>query len=438
MEHKLPYVTSLFSRDGMFSRWLQVEAALTNAQAKLGIIPEKAAQDIIENAKVEKLALDRYDALYEKTGHPMVSMLKLLEEAAGTESGQFIHLGATTQDVMDTALMLAVKQMYPIIQEKLRSIASSIAGLCKEYADTPMMGRTHNIQALPITFGYKTAIWGDEISRSLERFSQGKERILAVQLSGAVGSMASFGNSGDDIQSLMAEELGLNVPDICWHVARDRFAEFISQLALTAGVLGRIAHEVYLLMGSEIAEVSEPWPSGRVGSSAMPHKINPTSTQHMMSLARDIRYHTGAILEMMLVDHERNLMHFTGERQHIEAACIAAAELLDRGDDLLRDLVVNEKNMYANLYKLGGLTQAEHVTNELGKKIGNQRAHELVGEIAVYAYQNNRNFEELLLQNDVVLQNLGGENIHGLLDPLPYIGKCPEFARRIAVKLEKA
>lgn len=435
MEKILPDITRLFSREGMFSRWLTVEASLARAQARLQIIPQHVAQDIIDNARVENLDLARYDELYEKTGHPMAAMLKLLEAAAGPASGQFIHLGATTQDVMDTALMLAIQKMYTDIEFKLKSLLRTVAGLCERYADTPMMGRTHNIHALPITFGYKTAIWGDEMCRALDRLQQGRSRVLALQMSGAVGSMVSFEGRGGEIQSLMAVDLGLAMPDICWHVARDRFAEFIGELALLAGLLGRIALEIYLLMGSETAELSEPWDSGKVGSTAMPHKINPTSSQHMMSLARDIRYHHGAILEMMWVDHERNIMHFVGERQHIEAACIAMAELLDRADDLLANLVVNERNMLENIRKLGGLTQSEHVMRELGRAIGKQHAHELVSEIAVHAYQNQQNFAELLRQSEAVTQHIDPKKIDELLDPMPYLGECPAMARQIAAQL---
>ena len=437
MEAILPQVSDLFSRDGRFTRWLQVEAALANAQGALGIIPAQAARDISEAAHVEKLALDRYDEFYAKTGHPMVSMLRLLEAAAGPESGQYIHLGATTQDIMDSAMTLALRSMFTLTRAKLVSIQSSVLDLCQRHADTPMMGRTHNIQALPITFGYKAAIWADELERCIDRLDQSAQRILALQLSGAVGSMVSFGEDGDAIQEKMAEQLGLSVPAVSWHASRDRLAEFTGELALIGGCLGRIAQEVYLLMGSETAELSEPWAAGKVGSSTMPHKVNPTSTQHMMSLARDIRYHHAAVLEMMWVDHERNIMHFVGERQHIEACCVAAGELMDRADALMAGLQVNEANMRANLNRLGGLTQSEHVMLELGKRIGKQHAHELINQIAVDAFQNGKNFEEELKKNDTVVQALGAEQIHALLDPMQYLGKCPELARRAVQTLRK-
>lgn len=430
-------VRALFSRDGRFARWLKVEAALAAAQAGLGIIPEKAAQEICSAAHVEKLALERYDELYAKTGHPMVSMLRLLEEAAGPDSGQYIHLGATTQDIMDSAMVLAFQTLYGLFRDKLMSIQSSVLELCRRYADTPMMGRTHNIQALPITFGYKAAVWADELERCLQRLEQSRERVLALQLSGAVGSMVSFGADGDAIQAGMAQALGLAVPAVSWHASRDRLAEFTGEMALLAGCLGRIAQEVYLLMGTELGELSEPWAEGKVGSSTMPHKINPTTTQHMMSLARDIRYHHAAVLEMMWVDHERNIMHFVGERQHVEDCCMAAGELLDRADDLLAGLQVNEKAMLDNLNRLGGLTQSEHVMLELGRKIGKQRAHELVNRIAVDAFHSGEPFESALLNNETAAQAMTAEQLHALLDPMAYLGQCPGIARRVAEQLRR-
>lgn len=433
----LPEVELLFSRDGRFERWLTVEAALAKAQAELGIIPGHIAQDIVAAAHVEKLELSRYDELYAKTGHPMVSMLRLLEAAAGPESGQYIHLGATTQDVMDCAMILAFQRMFELTRAKLVSIQQSVLNLCEAYADTPMMGRTHNVQALPITFGYKAAVWADELERCIQRLDESRERILVIQMSGAVGSMVSFGKNGSAIQTSMARELGLSVPNVCWHVSRDRLAEFTGQLALIGGCLGRIAQEVYLLMGSEIGELAEPWSDGTVGSSTMPHKINPTSTQHMMSLARDIRYHNAAVLEMMWVDHERNIMHFVGERQHLEDCCTAAAQLLDRADVLLGGLQVNPDNMLANLNRLGGLTQSERVMLELGKKIGKQHAHQLVNEIAVDCFHNGKNFEEELKKNETVASELGTDIVHDLLDPIKYIGDCPDIARRVAGSLRK-
>lgn len=435
MSKMLSDIEQILSREGLFERWLQVERALTNAQAKLGIIPETVALEISSKAKVQFLDMTKYDEIYEKTGHPMVSLLKLLEKAVGTSSGQYVHLGATTQDIIDTAMVLAIKATIEATEEKLISMIGLTCGLAKKYANTPMMGRTHNVQALPITFGYKAAIWASELSRCLERLRECKKRVLAVQLSGAVGSMVSFGSNGMEIQQLMSQELELYVPDICWHASRDRYGEFASEMALTGTCIARIAQEVYALMASEYGELSEYWGDGRVGSSTMPHKVNPTNTQHIIAKATHLRYASAEVMEWMLVDHERNMQHFIGERTKMEQVCLYIAEVLDRGESLLDTLVVNEENMLRNLYCLGGLTQSENVMLELGKKIGKQNAHGIIGKVAVNAFQNHLNFEDELCKTPKIAEVIGIDKIHDLLDPMKYIGQCPEMAMTVADKL---
>ena len=435
MEKALTTIENTLSREGQFLRWLRVEQALADAQASLGIIPQEAAEKIAACARPECLEMDQYEALYQKTGHPMVSLLKLLERAIGDPAGQYIHLGATTQDIIDTAMVLAMKKTMDEADRILQDMLRSACSLSEKHADTPMMGRTHNVQALPITFGYKAAVWASELDRCLERLRESRKRILAVQLSGAVGSMVSFGEDGPAIQKKMAEELELSVPDICWHASRDRYGEFASQMALLGTCIGRIAAEVYSLMGTEYGELSEYWGDGRVGSSTMPHKVNPTSTQHILAKACHLRYASAEVMEFMMVDHERNMQHFIGERTKMEQICLYAAEILDRGAELLGTLVVNEENMLRNLNMLGGLTQSEHIMLELGKTIGKQNAHGIVGKIAVSSFQEHRNFEEELCRNEEITKVLSSEKIHELLDPLQYIGKCPQMARETSEKI---
>lgn len=433
----LEHIKQILSREGMFERWLAVEKALAAAQKELGIIPDEAAEQIAAKAEVKNLDFDQYDELYAKTGHPLVSMLKLLEKAVGGDAGQYIHLGATTQDIIDTATVLAVKYTMEDAEEKLKSIIRHTCDLAEKHASTPMMGRTHNVQALPITFGYKAAIWASELDRSLERIRESKKRVLAIQLSGAVGSMVSFQPNGKAIQKLMAEELGLQIPDISWHASRDRLGEFAADMALLGCALGRIAQEIYLLMGTEFGELSEYWGEDRVGSSTMPHKVNPTSTQHMMGKATALRYKSAAVQELMLVDHERNMQHSIEEEKTVEEICIYIAELLDRGEELMRTLVVNEENMLFNLHKLGGLTQSERIMLELGKTIGKQHAHELVNKIAVDSFMNHKIFEEELKADKKICGILGEQNIHELLDPMNYIGDCPAMAAAVAKDLRR-
>lgn len=436
MKQILGEIKQILSRKGMFERWLAVETALAEAQGRLGLIPAEAVEKIRKYGHAECLELTEYDELYKKTGHPMVSMLKLLEQAVGDKAGQYIHLGATTQDIIDTATVLAMKKTIELTEKKLVAIIHSACGLARKYADTPMMGRTHNIQALPITFGYKAAVWASELFRGLERLRESKKRILALQLSGAIGSMVSFGENGFEIQRIMAKELGLGVPDICWHASRDRLGEFASGMSLIGTAIGRISQETYILMGSETGELSEYWGEGRVGSSTMPHKVNPTNTQHIKGKTTSLRYLCAEMQELMLVDHERNMQHSIEEQKIIEEICISIAEVLDRGDILLETLVVNEDNMIRNLYLLGGLTQSEHVMMELGKKIGKQNAHRIINKIAVNSFEQHLNFEEELIKNTEVISCLDKNSIHSLLDPLQYMGKCPDMARYTAEKIE--
>jgi adenylosuccinate lyase len=431
---------AMFSDRARFQRWLDVEASLARAQASLGIIPEHAAESISSKARVDLLDLSRYEELYRKSGHPMVAFLRLFQPIVAGDAGQFVHLGATTQDVMDTATMMALRDAQGIFYQSLRRIEGSLLDLAEQHADTIMVGRTHGVHALPITFGYKVAIWAREIRRNIERLEQCGGRTFVLQLSGAVGTMAAFGPQGPEIQALVAQDLGLGVPDICWHASRDRFAEFANLLALVGGALGRIAQEVYLLMATEVDEVREPWESGVVGSSTMPHKVNPQICQTMMSLGRKLRYDAAFVTEVMLVDHERNLEHFLGEMETLERACTEMGELLTLGEHVARGLTVNAGAMRRNLDLLKGLLLSESVMIELGSQVGKQTAHEIVYEDAMEALHGDASFLDVLLADPRVNEHLGRNEIEMLLDPERYTGLAALMARDVVSRsrLERA
>ncbi|MFH0916857.1 MAG: adenylosuccinate lyase [bacterium] len=431
---------AMFSDRARFQRWLDVEASLARAQASLGMIPASAAESISSKATVDSLDLTRYDGLYQQTGHPMVAFLRLFQPIVDGEAGQFVHLGATTQDVMDTATMMALRDAHAIFYQSLRRIEDPLLDLAERHADTIMVGRTHGVQALPITFGYKVAIWAREIRRNVERLERCGERVFVLQLSGAVGTMAAFGAKGPEIQALVARDLGLSVPDICWHASRDRFAEFANLLALVGGALGRIAQEIYLLMATEVDEVREPWESGIVGSSTMPHKVNPQVCQTMMSLARKLRYEAAFVTEVMVVDHERNLEHFLGEMDALERACTEMGELLTLAERVARGLTVNAPTMRRNLDLLKGLLLSESVMIELGSHLGKQTAHEIVYEDAMDAMRGEASFRDVLLADPRVNKYLGREEIEVLLDPERYVGLASQMARDVVSlsRLERA
>jgi adenylosuccinate lyase len=431
---------AMFSDRARFQRWLDVEASLARAQASLGVIPEQAAESISSKARVDLLDLTRYEELYRKSGHPMVAFLRLFQPIVDGDAGQFVHLGATTQDVMDTATMMALRDAHGIFYQSLFRIEGSLLDLAEKHADTIMVGRTHGVQALPITFGYKVAIWAREIRRNIERLEQCGSRMFVLQLSGAVGTMAAFGPKGPEIQALVAQDLGLGIPDICWHASRDRFAEFANLLALMGGALGRIAQEVYLLMATEVDEVREPWESGVVGSSTMPHKVNPQICQTMMSLGRKLRYDAAFVTEVMLVDHERNLEHFLGEMETLERACTEMGELLTLGEHVARGLTVNATAMRRNLDLLKGLLLSESVMIELGSHVGKQTAHEIVYEDAMEALHGDASFLDVLLADLRVNEHLGRNEIEMLLDPERYTGLAAQMARDVVSRsrLERA
>ena len=419
----------IFCEKARFQRWLDVEASLARAQASLGIIPAEAAEAISRRANVELLDLKKYKEMYQQTAHPMVAMLRLFTPIVEGDFGQYIHLGATTQDIMDTSTMIALKKAHKIIYGSLEEIEHHLLNLAEAHADTLMAGRTHSVQALPISFGYKVAIWAREIRRSIERLRESGERLFVAQLSGAVGTMAAFGPKGPEILSLMSKDLGLGVPDICWHASRDRLAEFGNLLALIGAALGRIGQEVYLLMATEVAEVCEPWQKGLVGSSTMPHKINPQISQQMISLSRRLRYNASFLMEVMVVDHERNLEHFIGEMDKLDESCSLMGELLTYGEEMAKHMTVYPRRMQLNLNLLKGIMLSESVMLELGKKIGKQAAHEVIYENATKALREELDFKQVLLADFRVSQHLTATELDRLLDPREYIGLAPQIAR---------
>ncbi|MFC1909371.1 adenylosuccinate lyase [Chloroflexota bacterium] len=410
-------------------RWLNVEASLARAQAALGVIPEEVATEISRKVKVELLDLKKYREILQQTSHPMVAMLRVFRPLVAGAAGEYIHLGVTTQDIMDTGTILALKQAHQIIYESLRRIEVHLLSMAEKHANTIMAGRTHSVQALPITFGYKVAIWAREIRRSIQRLRECRDRVFVVQLSGAVGTMAAFGIKGPEIQSLVAKDLDLGIPDISWHASRDRLAEFANLLAIIAGTLWRIAQEIRLLMATEVGEVREAWHGEVIGSSTMPHKINPQMAEQMISLARRIRYNASLVTEVMVVDHERNLEHFTGERETLEDSCLAIGKLLTYGEDMAKNLTVYPQRMRENLDILKGLLLSESVMLELGQKIGKQTAYEIIHEDATKAIQEVIDFKQVLLEDDRVSQFLTEADIDRILNPEEYIGLAPQMAR---------
>ncbi|MEM9140204.1 MAG: adenylosuccinate lyase family protein, partial [Pseudomonadota bacterium] len=287
----------LFADEAIVQRYLDVEAALATAQAKLGLVPHDAAEAIAASANLENIDWQRLRDRTEVVGYPILPLVEQLSSWHGGDLGQWCHWGATTQDIMDTADVLQIRDALALISDDLDGVAAALAGLARDHADTPMPGRTHLQHALPITFGYKAATWLSAIQRHRVRLAEVKTRIGVVSFSGAAGTLASLGaEDGLATQEALAVELGLAVPDITWHTIRDGFAEVTGLLALIAASIGKIGYDIMLMMQTETGEVLEPFVSGRGASSTMPQKRNPISSEMMLAAAKIVREQHSAML----------------------------------------------------------------------------------------------------------------------------------------------
>ena len=416
-------------------KWLDVEAALARAEAALGIIPADAADHISNVAVVGLYDLDDLRDQMARTSHPIVpvvrAMAQVCEHQGNKKSGEFVHWGATTQDIMDTGLILQMKDGLDLVIEGLGEVATNMAKLAKEHRDTPLAGRTHGQQALPVTFGYKVAVWLDEVRRHQERLKEMAPRVLVGQFSGAVGTFAALGEKGPDVTDKMMADLGLGSPVISWHVAKDRQAEYACTLALVAGTMGKIAHEVATLQRTELAELEEPHQPGKVGSSTMPQKRNPSTCEGIQSLARLAWACVPPAFEGMVAEHERDKIANQGERDFIPRLCSYTEAAVRKIAFVIGGLTVRAGNMRKNLDISGGLLLSEAVMMKLGEAIGRNSAHDVVYEAAMEAFEKDLVFRDLLLADERVTAVMSAEELDELLDPARYTGLSGEMVDRV-------
>ena len=429
-----PEFLDIFNDNMRVQAWYDVEVALAKAQAKLGIIPTEAYEEIARKAYVENVDVQKIGKGISETAHPIVPAIRALEEICEGGAGEFIHYGATTQDIMDTGLILQIKKAWPLLKRDLEAARDALKILAKKYRSTPMVGRTHGQQALPLTFGYKCAVWVDELSRHLERQSEAEPRILSGNITGAVGTMAAFGGKGQETQREALQYLGLTVPNICWHSSRDRICELANFLTQVAASLGKIAREVYALQQVEFGEVAEPHHRGKVGSSTMPHKRNPATVELAIGLSRLIRAQQVAITDAAFQEHERYSALLRIELAAVPEMMIYSGALLSKMKTVLENLEVFPTRMRQNLDLLGGLLLSEKIMLALGKKIGKQTAHEVVYEIAMSSFEKEIPFKDALMLDQRVSNHLKEEEIVELLNPEAYIGESEEIVDNVLSK----
>jgi 3-carboxy-cis,cis-muconate cycloisomerase len=425
---------AVFDDLNLLQKWLDYEAALARAEASAGLVPPDAAAEITRAAQASSMDTAAIKRGVDKTVHPLVSVIWQLSELCQGEAGRYVHWGATTQDVMDTAIVLQIKESFLLFEQTLDDLMSVAAKLAREHRDTPMAGRTHGQQALPITFGFKVAVWLAEMKRHQARLEACKERVLVGQFAGAAGTLASVTEKGIEINAKLCAELGLNVPEIGWHTARDGFAEFASVIAMICATMGKIAHEIIDLQKSEVAEAEEPFEMGKVGSSTMPQKRNPMICEAILTLARLTRRHATTAIDAMLHEHERDWSSFQMEWAYIPELCVMTHGAMVMTERVLSGLIVYPENMMRNLNATNGLLLAERVMLALGSHIGRQHAHDVIYEAAMASFEQRVPFADLLKQNPAVTEHLTPETIDSLLDPVQYTGLSGVFVDRVAGK----
>jgi 3-carboxy-cis,cis-muconate cycloisomerase len=425
---------AIMGERALLQRMLDTEAALARAQARLGLIPAEAAAAITAAARVERLDMPALAAATRNTGFPVVGLVRQLSAAAGAEAGRWTHWGTTTQDIVDTALVLQMRDAFALFAADLDRLIAALARLARAHRDTVMAGRTHAQQALPITFGYKAALWLDPLVTMRERLAQALPRMLRLQFGGAVGTLASLGENGLPVARELARELDLALPAIPWHVARDGTAEAACWLGMLAGLLAKPATDVMLLMQSEVAEASEPAAPGRGGSSTMPQKRNPIACEYIIAQARAAQALVPQVLGAMAHDHERGAGPMQVEQLALAPIFLYAHGALAQALFLAEGLVVDAVRMRRNLDASGGLIVAEAVMMGLAPLLGRGAAHDVVHHACDVALAEGITLDVALAREGRVTEHLDAAGIARLTDPAGYLGAAQAFTAAVLAR----
>jgi len=427
-----PEMREIFSDRRTVQAWLDVEVALAEAEAELGIIPDAAAEAIKDVGDAEMYDLAEMKLEMDRTSHPIVPLVRAIGAKCDGDYGEYVHWGATTQDITDTGIMLQIRDAEAVITSRLEALADALLDHVVTHAATAMPGRTHGQHAQPITFGYKAAVWLDEVRRHQTRMDEMRPRLLVGQFGGAVGTLAALGDQGLAVREKLMQKLELGEPQITWHTARDRVAELISNMAMIAGTCGKIAHEVYVMQKTEVQEVEEPFPDGKVGSSTMPHKRNPAICEGIIALSRTVRSSLPLAFETLVAEHERDKVGLQTEREFIARTIAQTDAALAKTVVVVEGLDVRSENMRKNLDITKGLTLSEAVMMALGDKLGRQQAHEILYRSCMIAFKEDTTMRDALMHSLEVREILSEEEIDALLDPEAYTGLAARMARQIA------
>ncbi len=421
----------VFDDPGRFQSWLEVLATLAEAQAEVGLVPPDAAEAIREHADVGLLDLDRVAEQTRATGHSTLGLIRCLQEVLPEQAREWVYYGATVQDLADTWASLVMRRVGDVVERDLHRAEAAALALAGRHRDTVMCGRTHGQPGLPITFGFKAAIWASELRRHRDRLAEGRRRWEVVQLGGALGTMQFWGAAAVPLLDAFAERLGLAAPDIAWITARDRVAEFLTLLAMVTATLGKVGNEVYQLQRPEIGEVSEPFPPGQVGSITMPHKRNPELSEHLGTLARIVRTNAAVAIEGMVHEHERDGRAWKAEWVVFPEACLLTATSLDLGCRLLEGLEVHPDRMRANIDARAGYVFSEPLLRKLTERMGKHAAHQAVYRMTMAGIERGVDLRMALHSDPAVAALLDETQLTGCLDPYAALGATGAFIERV-------
>ncbi len=421
----------VWSDENRTSKYLEIEAALAKVQGRLGIIPEKAATEIVRNCRIENIDMEKLRQQTERIGYPILGVVQQLVEKCADGLGEWCHWGATTQDITDTATVLQIREALVIIEQDLATISASMADIAKKHRDTPMIGRSNLQQAVPVTFGYKMPGMLSAIERHRERLSQLRPRVLTGEFAGAAGTLASLQKGALETQEGLMQELDLAQPLIAWHTIRDCIAETGGFLGLVCGTLGKLAMDVKLMMQTEVGEVYEPFAHGRGSSSTMPQKRNPISSCYIHACASVVRQHSAALLDAMIADHERSTGPWEIEWIVLPEAFVLTAGALNQSKFVLAGLEVDVKRMRDNLDLTNGLVVSEAVMMGLAPYLGREHAHDLVYDLCRDAIKLDKPLLDLLAANKEITQHVDRNKLAELCDPSNYLGLAGVMVDRV-------
>lgn len=421
---------AVFDETAYFQRMLDVEAALATVQARLKIIPREAADAIIAAAKVENLSTESLAASARNVGYPVVGLVAGLSKATG-EHGGWTHWGATTQDIMDTATVLQVRDGLTLIETELNAILNALSDQADRHRKTVMAGRTHLQQALPVTFGLKCAVWAMPFLSHLDRLKQVRARVEQVEFAGAAGTLASLGDQGIAVMEALANELKLKAPLAPWHASRDALAETVCFLGLVSGTVAKIATDIILLAQTEVGEVAEPYVAGRGASSTMPQKRNPIASEYILAAARMVQGLVPVMLGAMAQDHERATGPWQAEALVIPQAFVLTHGALLHTRAIAEGMVVDAERMRANLDITHGLIVSEAVMMGLAPILGRGEAHHVVKHACDVALAEKIPLADALERDPAVSARLDRAAVERLIDPANYLGSAQGFIDRV-------